>query len=133
MPNIQPSEILDPWTGLRRVGNRHQLYRSILQRFYHEYREGAEQLVRLLTSGEMDELERMAHSLKSVAGYIGADILSAQAEQLERLLKSKQGSPEELLSAQRRVSDALIQVLARLKDMPMTSESKELVRERREE
>jgi len=133
MPNIQPSEILDPWAGLRRVGNRHQLYRSILQRFYHEYSDGAARLVKLLTSGEVEELERVAHSLKSVAGYIGADILSAQAEQLEKLLKGKQGSPEELLSAQRRVSEALGQVLSRLKDMPMTSESKELVRERREQ
>ena len=133
MPNIQPSEILDPWAGLRRVGNRHQLYRSILQRFYHEYSNGAERLVSLLTAGEIDELERVAHSLKSVAGYIGADILSAQAEQLERLLKGKQGSPEEQLSALRRVSEALNQVLARLKDMPMTSESKEMIRERREQ
>jgi HPt (histidine-containing phosphotransfer) domain-containing protein len=82
---VLPSEILDPWTGLRRVGNRHQLYRSILQRFYHEYSDGAARLVKLLTSGEVEELERVAHSLKSVAGYIGADILSAQAEQLEKL------------------------------------------------
>lgn len=75
--------------GLRRVGGNSRLYRSILRKFagsqaavLDEIREGAGKL-------SSEELVRLAHTLKGVAGNIGAKALQAAARELETALGEK--------------------------------------------
>lgn len=72
LAQLQAVPGLDAATGLRRAMGRDALYRSLLQRFV-QGQAGAVEAVRVaLQQADGDTAVRLAHSLKGVAGQVGA-------------------------------------------------------------
>jgi len=79
---------IDTRTGLARVGNNARLYRSILVKFRDSQADVPDRLQACLAQGDRESAERLAHTLKGVAGNVGADRLQEGARVLEAAIKS---------------------------------------------
>ncbi|MBF0179712.1 MAG: PAS domain S-box protein [Magnetococcales bacterium] len=79
---------IDRVAGLRQVGGKPEFYRRLLQEFRRDYRTVAERMGSLVASGEMREAMRLAHTLKGVAGALGARLLADSARELEAALRA---------------------------------------------
>jgi signal transduction histidine kinase/DNA-binding response OmpR family regulator/HPt (histidine-containing phosphotransfer) domain-containing protein len=86
---------LDPRAGLHFTGGREDLYRQVLAKFRSLKAGNAEELRRTLAQRDLDTAQRIAHSMISAAGTIGATGLSAIALDLQEALRT--GSPEAAL------------------------------------
>ena len=105
---------LDTTQGLRRVLGKEGLYLSLLRSFGPRHGDAAEQIRAALAAGRLEEAEREAHSLKSVAATIGATLISDTAAALETAIRSgaTPGELEIALTATERPVAALIAALA---------------------
>ncbi len=81
---------IDTAAGIARVGDNVQLYRSILLKFRSSQADAPDQIEAALQQGGRKTAERLAHTLKGVAGNIGADALQEAAQQLEAAIKAGQ-------------------------------------------
>jgi CheY-like chemotaxis protein len=73
--------------GLMRVGGNEKLYLSILMKLRDDYAKTDQEINDLLQSEKADEAERLAHSIKGVAGNVGAGPLQEAAAELEHAIK----------------------------------------------
>ena len=85
-PQTKDAE-LDTKLGLHRVGNRPELYREVLASFHPASTDT--ELHDHLLQADWPGLERLAHSLKSAAYYLGADPLARAAAALESCLRDQ--------------------------------------------
>ena len=81
---------LDTQLGLRRVMGKEALYLSLLRKFVAGHQAGLEPLTQALEAGDVATAERMAHTLKGVAGNIGASDLQAAMAKVERALHDQE-------------------------------------------
>ncbi|BDT69539.1 sensor histidine kinase RcsC [Comamonadaceae bacterium OS-1] len=77
---------LDVAQGLRRIMGKQPLYQDMLRKFAAGQASAVADLLHSLDSGDPTSAERTAHTLKGVAGNIGASLLQASAAQLERAI-----------------------------------------------
>ena len=103
---------LDVDVGLRRSAGRPALYRRVLERFVGEFGDVADRLQGLIAAGSEAELTRLVHTLKGIAGTIGAADLEAAARRLESDLAGQTRDPVE--PRQRAVADLAGPLLAAL-------------------
>jgi PAS domain S-box-containing protein len=82
---------LDAAMGLRLVGGRPAVYRRLLQRFVEHHGGDAERLRQAALLGAADDIRRLCHALKAVAGALGAQALAAQAARVEAGLAGQPG------------------------------------------
>jgi two-component system, sensor histidine kinase and response regulator len=94
---LGPIPGLDVSDGLRRVAGNHALYRKLLRRFEVEQREAAARLREQLATGDRESALRLAHTLKGVAGNLGAKGVQESAAALEAALGAKAATPLEQL------------------------------------
>jgi two-component system sensor histidine kinase/response regulator len=80
---------LDTTDGLSRVGGNHKLYGKLLRQFIEEEGSAADRITDALAKGDIALAERLAHSLKGVAGNIGAKRLQSAAGALERSIRER--------------------------------------------
>ncbi|WDP90938.1 MAG: response regulator [Desulfobacter sp.] len=80
---------VDTQLGLSRVGSSPRVYIQILERFFEQFTPFMPDLERLLNEGDHDTALRLAHTLKGVAGNIGAQALSRAAADLEKAVREK--------------------------------------------
>ncbi len=93
-------EGIDLEDGLMRVGGNEKLYRSLLMKVRDEYANTDQGIKDLLQSEKTGEAERLAHTVKGVAGNVGAGQLQEVAAALEHAIKEgKADSYEEKISA----------------------------------
>ena len=90
LPPSQPG--LDVGLALRNVGGNRKLLRKLLADLLHDHAQDVQVLETALSSGDMPLALRVAHTLKGVAGTLGAVALQQASAQLERALR--QGPPE---------------------------------------
>ncbi|MBF0612988.1 MAG: response regulator [Magnetococcales bacterium] len=88
LPNTLPG--IDMAKGLRQVGDNRKLFRTLLVDFHEDYQESLPRLRALLHSGAYPDMQRLAHTLKGVAGSIGAESVFNAARILETTLQSGQ-------------------------------------------
>jgi PAS domain S-box-containing protein len=74
---------LDMASGLRRVLGNRRLYRSMLVRFAAGQNNAAAHAGAALELGDLTQVELVAHTIKGVAGNLGARTLAAHADKLE--------------------------------------------------
>ncbi len=121
------SEIaLDVILGFSRVGNNPQLYQQILGTFRDEYSDQGRKLLAMVEREEWVALERIAHNLKSVARYIGADGLSAAASELELLLRRHEARASRAIMTKKLVANIHILLMAVfdiIKSIPVIAEA----------
>ena len=84
---IPEIEGVDQADGLKRVGGNQRLYRQLLVKFAAKYADADEQVSSALQSGDRNAAERMAHTVKGVAGNIGIKQVQFAAERLEKAIR----------------------------------------------
>ena len=106
---------IDQTAGLLLHMNRPTFYLSSLHDFRRDFASSTRRLREALVAGQWPEARRLAHSLKSVAGSLGAQRLAEAARRLESLLASGSSDPvavEETEAALGEVLDGLSQLPA---------------------
>ena len=86
-PDIPPIKGVDLADGLKRVGGNKRLYRDLLVQFARDNGSVTNEIQDCLSRNDIRSAERLAHTIKSVAGNIGAHSLQNKAEILECELK----------------------------------------------
>ena len=79
---------MDVAAGLRAVRGRWSSYERLLQTFLRDHGGDGPLLADRLAAGDIDHAMRVAHTLKGLAGTLGAGSLHTSAEQLERALRA---------------------------------------------
>jgi PAS domain S-box-containing protein len=77
--------------GLKRVVGNKRLYRDLLLQFAAKQADAAAQIAAAIESGDLKLAERIAHTVKGVAGNLGLGQVFAAAEKLERKIRHGDG------------------------------------------
>ena len=85
---------IDLSKGLARIGGNQMLFLSLLQEFVDDHQADSITLDDALNVGDMISARRLIHTLRSVAGSIGAEALEESAATLEHALASDELYPE---------------------------------------
>ena len=117
---------IDIDAGLARVAGNRTLYVKLLQEFMTDFAGFADVLREALNSGDEEQARHLAHTLKGVAGNMGALPLQKAAEKLETGIKARTQRDYERLTIQ--VENALNHVLASLSSV--TFEPEEIAEQR---
>ena len=101
--------------GLERVGGNRSLFRKLLRDFTTHHGNALDELEFMMAAGSRDEARRLVHTLRGVAGNIGAKTVQETAAQLETILaNATQESPLELPSEFTGAFNGLLTALAKL-------------------
>ena len=87
---------IDTDTGLRRVGGNAKLYRELLIKFKRDFTGIDEKIRDALGESDFQTAHRLSHTVKGVAGNIGADGLHKAATGFDNAIKQKSEYLEEL-------------------------------------
>ncbi len=79
---------VDVNSGLARVGGDQEFFRRMLQKFRQNHANDAYGIAVAISSGDFETAARMAHTLKGVAGGLGADCLQLACQDLEFMIKN---------------------------------------------
>jgi two-component system, sensor histidine kinase and response regulator len=109
-------EGLDTKDGLARVAGNRKLYLKLLRQFVEQQGPALEQISDALAKGDAALAERLAHTLKGVAGNIGAKGVQAAAGVLEKLIRDKADSAD-LDAAKQQVAAVLGPLIGQLRAM----------------
>jgi polar amino acid transport system substrate-binding protein len=82
--------------GLERIGGNKRLFLKLLMEFAANHRDAIEKIEQRLAAGSYEDVQRELHTLKGVAGNIGARILQQEAGNLEQMLLANEQKIEEL-------------------------------------
>ncbi|MDK9706001.1 MAG: response regulator [Desulforhopalus sp.] len=85
-PRLATIPGIDTSAGLQRVNSSPQLYRQLLEKFIEDHRSDAEKIAEYLQTGDTATALRTVHTLKGIAGTLGALALQEQAAALEQAL-----------------------------------------------
>jgi signal transduction histidine kinase/CheY-like chemotaxis protein len=85
---------LDTTDGLSRVGGNRKLYVKILRQFVEQQAPAPERIADAVADGDHLLAERLAHTLKGVAGNIGAGGVQSAAAALERVIHDRSNAGE---------------------------------------
>jgi len=113
LPAELPGIVIE--TGLFRVGGNAALYRKLLADFYHDHADTAKQIETALEDDDLKLARRLAHTMKGVAGNIGAQDLHKAAEKLETAIDLEKGG--EISTLLESYNAALTVVLISLKSI----------------
>jgi CheY-like chemotaxis protein len=105
---------LDARDGLSRVAGNRNLYLKLLRQFVEHQGPAPSQIGTALSQGDLALAERLAHTLKGVAGNIGARAVQAAAGALEKLIRDR-ASSDEVESARQQLAAGLDPLLATLR------------------
>jgi two-component system sensor histidine kinase/response regulator len=85
--DLPPVDGLDSADGLRRVGGNHKLYVKLLRQFASQQADAVAQVRAALAANDRASAARLAHTLKGVAGNLGAGPVQAAAAVVEERLR----------------------------------------------
>ncbi len=108
---------VDAVQGVKKVGGNKQLYKKLLMDFYNDYCQTGDEMEKVLAQGDHTRVLRYVHTVKGVAGNIGASLLSATAADLEVPLLA--GDPEKTGTAFPAFSRSLHGVLEELRPLAL--------------
>jgi two-component system sensor histidine kinase/response regulator len=104
---------LDTKDGLTRVAGNRKLYLKLLRLFIEQQGPAIEQITAALSEGDIALAERLAHTLKGVAGNIGAKSVHSAASALAELIRARAAAGE-VDCARQQVAAALGPLIAEL-------------------
>jgi two-component system sensor histidine kinase/response regulator len=103
---------LDTESGLRRTAGNSAIYLTLLRMFVAGHRDEAADIRRALETSDWKTAERRAHTIKGLAGMIGADALQSLAVDVEVAIKERRSDAlDDRLQAFARELAALIDAL----------------------
>jgi two-component system sensor histidine kinase/response regulator len=110
----QVVRVLDRKAGLSRVGGNQALYQKLLRQFVEQQAPAVEQIRGALDKKDVALAERLAHTLKGVAGNIGATHVQSAAGALEKAIRD--GAPvDRIESAMQQVATMLAPAIAEIR------------------
>ena len=80
---------MDTTEGLSRLGGNAKLYRDLVFRFAKDQRGAADSIDAAIELNDLETAERLSHTLKGVAGNLGAKVIQSIAARVEKSLNSK--------------------------------------------
>jgi len=90
---------IDIATGLKNLNNNRKLYRKLLLEFKRDHADDVTRITDALGGDDIETAERLAHTLKGIAGTIGAIELQQATTELDDALKAnKSGDHAELIA-----------------------------------
>ncbi|MBF0459759.1 MAG: response regulator [Magnetococcales bacterium] len=102
---------VDTAVGLERLAGNRALYRKLLHQLYEDHAQDAERIAQAWAEQDHARAERLAHTLKSIAGQLGAHALHKAARNLEEGIAQESGQIESLMQG---FADALAEVISAL-------------------
>ena len=118
VPDLPAIEGIDTKDGLARVAGNRKLYLKLLRQFVEQQGPSVAQITTALAQSDAALAERLAHTLKGVAGNIGAKPVQAAAGVLEKVIRNRAAAAD-TEPALREVAAALDSLLAGLqKSLP---------------
>jgi two-component system sensor histidine kinase/response regulator len=114
-PGLPVVANLDTANGLARVGGNRRLYLKLLREFVAQQGPAIEQIGDALSQGDRALGERLAHTLKGLAGSIGAAPVQAAAAVLEKAIRTSAGEGE-VANAKQQVAAVLQPLVTGLRD-----------------
>jgi signal transduction histidine kinase/DNA-binding response OmpR family regulator/HPt (histidine-containing phosphotransfer) domain-containing protein len=96
-PALPAIDGIDIASGLHRVAGNKRLYRSLLQQFCDKYAAAGAEIADALRAGDRTSAERLAHTVKGVAGNIGIGQVQAAAAKVERAIREGDASVPALI------------------------------------
>ncbi|MBF0428990.1 MAG: response regulator, partial [Magnetococcales bacterium] len=90
LPNQLPG--LNLAMGIKRVGGNQKLYKKLLIHFHRDYQHSLATLASAMEQGKTIEAQRLIHTLKGIAGSIGAEDLYQAAMRYEMGIQEEQTS-----------------------------------------
>jgi two-component system, sensor histidine kinase and response regulator len=108
LPRVDGLDIQD---GLNRTRGKHTFYLELLQQFVRDFGSFNDDMQACVRERRMDDARRLTHSLKGIAGTLGARAVSVAAADLERRLHNDE-EPGAALALVEVELDALLEGLA---------------------
>ncbi|HXI72870.1 MAG TPA: response regulator [Verrucomicrobiae bacterium] len=105
---------LDAKDGLARVGGNRKLYLKLLRQFVAQQADAATQIAGQIKAGDHATAERAAHTVKGVAGNLGAKDVQSAAAELEKDIREKAGAAA-IETARQRLAEHLDTLMAQLR------------------
>ena len=112
--DLLPVADLDTRDGLARVGGNRKLYLKLLHEFIDEQGQAVDRIADALAEGSVGLAERLAHSLRGVAGNLGATQVQSAAGVLEKLIRDR-AAAKHVDSAKQQVAAALHPLVTELR------------------
>ena len=88
---------VDTESGLRRVADNKQLYRSLLGQFAEKQGEAGARMMTAVEKGDPKLAQQIAHTVKGVAGNLGITKVQFAAGNIERAFREQEGAVPSLL------------------------------------
>ena len=107
-------EGLDTADGLMRVAGNRRLYLKLLRQFVEQQGQAPARIGEALTAGDATVAERLAHTVKGVAGNLGAGPVQAAAAALEQAIAGR-GDAGRIEALRRHLDDELNALVGRLR------------------
>ena len=104
---------LNTTDGLTRVAGNRKLYRKILRQFAEQQGPAPGQISDALAKGDFPLAERLAHTVKGVAGNIGAKSVQSAADVLEKSIRDR-AATESVESARLQLAEVLNPLVSEL-------------------
>lgn len=121
---IPKIEGLDNEAGLVRVAGNKTLYRNLLTKFAHDYTDSRQQIEDALKKGERETAQRIAHTVKGVAGNIGIATVQNKAANLEAGIRDESNIlDQQIIEFGNALSDATSRVAQALSDTEVEIEA----------
>ena len=120
---IPQLEGVDIEASLDRLQGNRALYLKLLNQFSGHYGDFDTQLDTALATGDSEPAIRLAHTIKGLAGNIGASEMAGAAEKAERELLQGSCSEETLGALRVSVNNLLTQLRGSLIDLPRASDN----------
>jgi signal transduction histidine kinase/FixJ family two-component response regulator/HPt (histidine-containing phosphotransfer) domain-containing protein len=115
---------IDITAGLERHGGNFDLYLKSAGNFIKSYTEAATTIQQYVSSGNAAEAGHLAHTMKSIAGLIGADELMIILQDIEKVLKGHNTDIGKLLDVlQRQVKGVTFELTALLQQNDVEEDS----------
>ncbi len=114
---LQAVPDLDVRQGLLRTNNNPSFYATLLRKFVAAQADATQRIQEVLQQGDHATAERLAHTLKGVAGNLGATALQASAAQLEALVRNAE-EPAQTQESLARTAHNLAQLVQALQAVP---------------
>jgi HPt (histidine-containing phosphotransfer) domain-containing protein len=109
LPNL-PGVNVD--ASVRRIGGNVSLYYSLLDTFRVNQQQVVSKIREALASNDAITAERLAHTLRGIAGTLGAESLQSQAEILEKNIKN--GSFSDVESLLEQIDQEMVSLIAKI-------------------
>jgi two-component system, sensor histidine kinase and response regulator len=111
---------VDTADGLRRAAGDPRLYTDLLRLFLEGHRDAAAEIEASLNRGDDTVAERVAHSLKGVAGNLGASSVRVAAGQVESAIR-QHAAREQIEALRQTLASELASVVASMEPVVATA------------